>query len=519
MKKTVRFAVLAALFAAAPPPSSGPAAPVIVDELSLTTTGYVGGVCYYGGLLCETGDRDTRVNFRNRSNGDVESTWYPPQVVPGNPLADITYDSKRDLFWYKNIGPCPVYAVKPGGTTVEKEFSPGQYFFGIYYDPLEDRLWLTDSERWRMIKVDPDTLRTTQSISMGFPPRGIARLGNRLWITEPGEYPPETGDGFLHECYLDGSKTGVSMEIPEEGYDHDIGGVVFDDEGYLWIRGGKKSHLYQVDIGRQSTTPIPAPSAQAQPTPPRYILDSGDYNGDGTSDFAIFRPSQAGWVVIAVTRTLFGAPGDIPAPGDYNGDGRTELAVWRPSRGLWAIPGQPRSFFGTAGDVPVPGDYDGNGVCDRAIFRPASGLWAVENLTRVFFGLPGDIAAPASFAGWAGREMAIFRPASGLWVARGVGRAYFGLSGDRPLPADFDGYGVDLPMVFRPGEGRWLCYFKTRFYWGTGSDAPVVADFDGDGTDDYAVFRPSSQGWWSVRGVTARFFGAPGDIAVSAPAP
>jgi hypothetical protein len=48
----------------------------------------------------------------------------------------------------------------------------------------------------------------------------------------------------------------------------------------------------------------------------------------------------------------WGLNGDIPVPGDYDGDGRTDLAVWRPSTGVWYIRGSAPFGWGMNGDVP-----------------------------------------------------------------------------------------------------------------------------------------------------------------------
>jgi hypothetical protein len=54
---------------------------------------------------------------------------------------------------------------------------------------------------------------------------------------------------------------------------------------------------------------------------------------------------QVGW----------GLTGDVPVPGDYDGDGTTDLAVYRPSDGMWWLltPSGSRGLqWGLPGDRP-----------------------------------------------------------------------------------------------------------------------------------------------------------------------
>jgi len=139
---------------------------------------------------------------------------------------------------------------------------------------------------------------------------------------------------------------------------------------------------------------------------------SSDFDGDGATDTAVFRPSGGNWFVLnssdnSFASFTFGLNGDVPVDGDFDGDGKTDLAVFRPSNGLWSIQKSSDNSvfitaFGNSTDKPVAADFDKDGKSDIAVFRPSTGEWlsltSASNFTTLSvsnFGQNGDIPIPA----------------------------------------------------------------------------------------------------------------------------
>ncbi len=265
-----------------------------------------------------------------------------------------------------------------------------------------------------------------------------------------------------------------------------------------------------------TATPPPTPSRTPTPVPTATSSSNWiyDYNGDGTSDIAVFRSDTGLWAIRGVTRVYFGGALDLAAPGDYDGDGTTDIGIFRDSSGLWAIRGVTRVYFGDMDDIPLPGDYDGDGIWDMAIFRPSTSLWALRGVARVYFGVSSDYPAPGFYDDEEGLDIAIFRQSSGLWAIRGITRIYFGNSGpniaDVPVPGDYNGDGIFEVGIYRPRAGLWAIRGGARTYFGKYYDTPVPADYNGDGRDDIGLFR-AIDGMWARVGQTPVYFGRDGD--------
>ena len=269
--------------------------------------------------------------------------------------------------------------------------------------------------------------------------------------------------------------------------------------------------------------------------------DHSDFDGDGSNDIAVFRPSAGTWYIQnteGITARTLGGAGDKLVSGDYDGDGKTDAAVFRNvnGNGVWTIVrssdgGVTETQFGFASDTPIRGDFDGDGRNDLAIYRSSTGSWYIQRSNNagfigVQFGASEDIPVSGDFDGDGIADIAVFRPSNGGWYYLrssdgGFRGSQFGQSGDVPLSGDFDGDGKADISVFRPSVGVWYILRSSDATYdfrqfGFGTDIPVAGNYDGDNKTDIAVFRPSNGIWYIWKSVDNTFdyqrFGQAGDI-------
>ncbi len=313
---------------------------------------------------------------------DISVTASP--AAPAQHIVDFNGDGKTDFAVVRNTGGGPsgqitwIYNVNGTGTTSAYQWGlSGDSFVPVDYDGDSK----TDIAVWRagtpltaafyILQSQTNTVRIEQFGQTGDDPtvvddydgdgkadvavyRAGANAGDQsIWFYRGSLNNPSGNVTF--------APWGKNGDFPGPG-DYDGDGKA--DFVVQRNNGGGQARFWLLQTTAGFTTVVFGT--------PTDVIVPGDYDGDGKTDIAVVRgisgsynwfvrPSSTG-TISGTPTSIFGATAtDFFAQGDYDGDGKTDVAIWRPSAtpgasAFWALgstSGVIGVAFGQNGDYPV----------------------------------------------------------------------------------------------------------------------------------------------------------------------
>ena len=264
---------------------------------------------------------------------------------------------------------------------------------------------------------------------------------------DPASYVSSHGVFLLFDAARPFYQFGQAGDTPLIG---DWNGDGKDDIGaYHQAATSSLSNTYILDEGTPGPSGEPVYSFGLRDDVPLV----GDWNGDRRDDVGVFRPNAVGGPRFFLDEGprgysgtypgevgyQFGLVGDVAIIGDWDGNGTDDLGVYRPTTSRYYLDEGARGYtgqtagelgyqFGLPGDIPLIGDWNGDGKDDFGTFRNNA-----NGTTSFYFDVGGR--------GWTGQS------------PDELGYA-FGVVGDKPLIGDWNGDGRDDFGVVRPATGE-----------------------------------------------------------------
>ncbi len=262
-----------------------------------------------------------------------------------------------------------------------------------------------------------------------------------------------------------GSTYPIPMERPVGGYSSQS--TANAGESYISFDGSSWSDLTtsyaNTNVALKAFTTNPCPACKTM---------VGAYDGNGL--WLMDNNGDGLWTEAGDSFHFFaGVPGYIPLTGDHDGDGVSEIAVYKDGiwywdtngNGVWDA-GDTNYFFGGPGYTPVTGDWDGDGNTDIGVY--IDGIWLMDMNGN---GLWDDGIDKLGF--------------------------FLASPGYTPVTGDWDGDGITEIGVYQNGvwfldlngNAQWDEGVDTTYYFGETGYTPITGDWDQDGNSELGLYQ------------------------------